>query len=86
MTTALPQNVKDALNDMIQFGFDGLDEELAIVRTYYLERTPDELFNDAWALIEEHDEPFACPSFDQFDFVAARREFFEELKEAMVED
>jgi hypothetical protein len=86
MTTALPQNVKDALNYMIHIGYVDLDEELAIVRSYYLKRTPDDLFDDVWALIEEHDEPFAGLPVGRMYWADARRDFLEDLKEAMAED
>jgi len=85
----IPQDVKDALNLMIHVGDPYAAEYmsgLAIVRSYYLKRTPDDLFEDVYDLVEEHDDQFAFPPLDRMDWVDAREVFFEQLKEAITED
>ncbi len=89
MTNTIPQDVKDALNLMIYVGDVEAAEcfpKLAIVRSYYLKRTPKELFDDVWNLVEEHDDAFSFEPLDRMDPADARGVFFEQLKEAITED
>ncbi len=89
MTNTIPQDVKDALNLMIYVGDVEAAEcmsGLAIVRAYYLKRTPNDLWTDVWDLVEAHDDQFAFPPLDRMDWVDATEVFFEQLKEAITED